>query len=125
MTERELKRELGTTSAVMITVGSVIGSGIFMKPLAVSQALPGIEWVFGLWIGLGLVCLCGAFAYGELGAMLPEAGGQYAFLRESWGRLPAFLYGWVLLLVINTGTLAALAVAFAEQFTHFVPWKDD
>lgn len=124
MAEPELKRNLGLTSAVMITVGSVIGSGIFMKPYAVAQALPGVEWVYGLWIGLGLICLCGAFAYGELGAMFPEAGGQYAFLREGWGRGVGFLYGWVLLLVINTGTLAALAVAFASFFARLVPMDE-
>jgi APA family basic amino acid/polyamine antiporter len=124
MAEPELKRNLGLTSAVMITVGSVIGSGIFMKPYAVAQALPGVEWVYGLWIGLGLICLCGAFAYGELGAMFPEAGGQYAFLREGWGRGVGFLYGWVLLLVINTGTLAALAVAFAQYSDSLMPMND-
>ncbi len=125
MTSREgaggqLARRLGLTSAVMITVGSVIGSGIFLKPLDVALALPSTEWIYGLWIALGLVCLFGAFAYAELGAMLPEAGGAYAFLREGWGRLPAFLYGWCLLLVINTGTLAALAVAFSNTLATVI-----
>ena len=99
----------------MITVGSVIGSGIFLKPLEIAQSLPSAGWIHAAWIGLGAVCLFGAFAYAELAAMLPEAGGQYAFLRESWGRFVAFLYGWCFLLVINTGTLAGLAVAFADQ----------
>lgn len=121
MSQPGLVRRLGLTSAILITVGSVIGSGIFLKPLAVSQALPSLGWVFLLWGGLGAVCLCGAFAYGELGAMHPEAGGQYAFLREGWGRPVAFLYGWTLLLVINTGTLAALAVAFAQFLAELMP----
>jgi APA family basic amino acid/polyamine antiporter len=105
----------------MITVGSVIGSGIFLKPLVVAQNLPSAEWVYGVWAVLGIVCLCGAFAYGELGAMMPEAGGQYAFLREAYGRFVGFMYGWVLLLVINTGTLAALSVAFADTLSKVVP----
>lgn len=92
----------------------MIGSGIFLKPLSVSQALPSEPWIYGLWLGLGLLCLCGAFAYAELGAMFPEAGGQYAFLREGWGRGVAFLYGWTFFWVINSGTVAALALAFAD-----------
>jgi APA family basic amino acid/polyamine antiporter len=99
----------------MITVGAVIGSGIFLKPLSVSQSLPDVAWIFALWIGLGLVCLFGAFAYAELGAMFPEAGGQYAFLREGYGRGIAFLYGWTFFWVINSGTVAALALAFADN----------
>jgi len=110
----ELRRSLGLVSAIAVIVGGVIGSGIFMKPLEISKSLPSEAWIYGVWAGLGLVCLFGAFAYAELGAMLPEAGGQYAFLREGWGRFAAFLYGWCLFFVINTGTLAALAVAFGE-----------
>ncbi len=112
--EPELRRALGTPSAIAITVGSVIGSGIFLKPLAVAQALPSEPAVYLVWALLGLTCLCGAFAYGELGCLMPEAGGQYAFLREAWGRFPAFLFGWCFFLVINTGTIAALSVAFGE-----------
>lgn len=114
MTTGHLQRRLGLTSAISITVGAVIGSGIFLKPLPVAQALPSESWIFLFWIGLGVVCLFGAFAYGELGAMFPEAGGQYAFLREAWGETTAFLYGWVFFWVINSGTVAALAVAFAQ-----------
>ena len=110
-----LQRRLGLTSAISITVGAVICSGIFLKPLKVAQGLPSEEWVYLLWIGLGLVCLFGAFAYAELGAMFPEAGGQYAFLREGWGRFVAFLYGWTFFWVVNAGTMAALALAFAEN----------
>lgn len=116
-----LQRRLGLTSAISITVGAVIGSGIFLKPLAVAQSLPSPAWIFALWIILGLVCLCGAFAYAELGAMFPEAGGQYVFLREGWGKPVAFLYGWVFFWAINSGTLAALAVAFAEYLLPLYP----
>ena len=116
----ELKRSLGLVSAISITVGAVIGSGIFMKALGVAQNLPDANWIYGTWIVLGLVCLFGAFAYAELGSLFPEAGGQYAFLRESWGRFPAFLYGWTFLLVINSGTLAALAAGFALNLSSVV-----
>jgi APA family basic amino acid/polyamine antiporter len=111
----QLQRRLGLPSAISITVGAVIGSGIFLKPLSVAQALPDAAWIYALWAGLGVVCLFGAFAYAELGAMFPEAGGQYAFLREGWGRFVAFLYGWTFFWVINAGTVAALALGFAEN----------
>lgn len=115
MESGQLQRRLGLVSAISITVGAVIGSGIFLKPLSVAQALPSEGWIHLMWIGLGIVCLFGAFAYAELGAMLPEAGGQYAFLREGWGRMVAFLYGWTFFWVINAGTVAALALGFAEN----------
>jgi APA family basic amino acid/polyamine antiporter len=115
MQSGQLQRRLGLVSAISITVGAVIGSGIFLKPLAVAQALPSEAWIHALWVGLGIVCLCGAFAYAELGAMLPEAGGQYAFLREGWGRGVGFLYGWTFFWVINAGTIAALSLGFAEN----------
>jgi len=123
MTQPGLQRHLGLTSAILLVVGSVIGSGIFMKPLVISQALPDATWILGAWAVLGFVCLCGALAYGELGAMFPQAGGQYAFLREAYGPFVAFLYGWCLLLVINTGTLAALCVAFSENLDRIVPMQ--
>jgi len=116
-----LQRRLGLTSAISITVGAVIGSGIFLKPLIVAQSLPSVGWIFFLWIALGLVCLCGAFAYAELGAMFPEAGGQYVFLREAWGKEVAFLYGWVFFWAINSGTMAGLATAFAEYLLPLLP----
>jgi APA family basic amino acid/polyamine antiporter len=114
MTTGQLQRRLGLTSAVSITVGAVIGSGIFLKPLPVARSMPSEGWIYLLWVGLGLVCLFGAFAYAELGSMFPEAGGQYAFLREGWGRFVSFLYGWTFFWVINAGTVAALALAVAK-----------
>ncbi|HMS15429.1 MAG TPA: amino acid permease [Planctomycetota bacterium] len=121
----QLKRLLGLRSAILLVVGSVIGSGIFLKPLQISQNLPSEGWILAAWAILGLVCLCGAFAYAELGAMFPEAGGQYAFIREAWGRFPAFLYGWTLMLVINSGTLAALAVIFGKNIGVLFPSVQD
>jgi len=117
----QLQRRLGLASAVSITAGAVIGSGIFLKPLVIAQSLPSVGWIFFLWVALGFVCLCGAFAYAELGALFPEAGGQYVFLREGWGREVAFLYGWVFFWAINSGTLAALATAFAEYLLPLLP----
>lgn len=116
----DLKRELGPVSAVMITVGAVIGSGIFLKPWEISHYLPDTTSVLLLWVAVGVISLFGGLAYAELGAMFPEAGGQYAFLREGWGRLPAFLFGWTFLIVINSGTMAALAVAFATSLSTIV-----
>lgn len=121
MTKTELRRSLGATSAVMITVGSIIGSGVFFKPLDISRSLPDPTWIYAGWIVIGVVCLCGAIAFAELGAMLPEAGGQYTFLREGFGRLPAFLYGWCFLLIINTGSVAALSVVFASSLATLIP----
>ena len=120
MSAPTLKRHLGLLSATMVVVGSVIGSGIFYKPLDIAQSMPDVPSILACWAVLGVICLFGAFAYGELGAMLPEAGGQFAFLREAYGPFVAFLYGWCLLLVINTGTLAALAVAFAGTVGRLV-----
>jgi len=121
----ELRRELGVVSAVAVTVGGVIGSGIFFKPWGIAQSVPGAAWVHLLWAGLGVVCLFGALAYAELGCLFPEAGGQYAFLREGWGRFVAFLYGWCLFWVINTGTIAALAVIFADTIAAVAGFSKD
>lgn len=109
-----LERRLGTFSATTIIVGSMIGSGIFIAPsiMASYVATPGV-WL-GLWLVGGALTLLGALSYAELCAMMPRAGGQYVFLREAFGRLPAFLYGWTLFLVIQTGFNAAVAIAFAK-----------
>lgn len=120
----QLRKSLGLGSAVAITAGGVIGSGIFLKPWEVAQYLPDPISVLLCWIGLGLVCLCGGFAYAELGTMFPQAGGQYAFLREGWGSFVAFLYGWCLLLVINSGSIAALSVAFSTSLQTVLPMSN-
>ena len=109
-----LQRRLGVFSATTIIVGSMIGSGIFIAPsiMAGYVAAPGI-WI-GLWLVGGALTLLGALSYGELCAMMPQAGGQYVFLREAFGPTVAFLYGWTLFLVIQTGFNAAVAIAFAK-----------
>jgi len=110
----KLDRRLGVFSATTIIVGSMIGSGIFIAPsiMAGYVATPGV-WL-GLWLVGGGLTLLGALAYAELCAMMPHAGGQYVFLREAFGKVTAFLYGWTLLLVIQTGFNAAVAIAFAK-----------
>ena len=117
----QLVRRLGLTSAISITVGSVIGSGIFLKPLAVASSIPNDWAIYFAWALLGLVCLCGAFAYGELGAAYPGAGGLYTFLERAFGRQTAFLFGWCYFLVVNTGAVAALAAAFAAAVSRITP----
>jgi APA family basic amino acid/polyamine antiporter len=109
-----LERRLGVFSATSIIVGSMVGSGIFIAPsiMAAYVATPGI-WL-GLWLVGGILTLLGALSYAELSAMMPHAGGQYVFLREAFGPRLAFLYGWTLFLVIQTGFNAAVAIAFAK-----------
>ncbi|MEK7331636.1 MAG: amino acid permease, partial [Candidatus Eisenbacteria bacterium] len=107
-------RRLGLFSATMVVIGGVIGSEIFLNPSIVAQrggtpALTTFSWVLG-----GLIALLGAFYYAELGNRMPRVGGGYAYLRDAYGPLPAFLYGWALLLVISTGAIAAVAVTFAR-----------
>jgi APA family basic amino acid/polyamine antiporter len=114
MATATLERRLGVFSATTLIVGSMIGSGIFIAPsiMAAYVAAPGI-WL-GLWFVGGALTLLGALSYAELCAMMPQAGGQYVFLREAFGRVVAFLYGWTLFLVIQTGFNAAVAIAFAK-----------
>lgn len=121
MSEPRLARELSLFDAAAIIVGSVIGSGIFFAPsiMAAYVETPGL--LLGLWILGGVLTLCGALAYGELAAAFPRAGGQYVYLREAFGPLLGFLYGWTFLLAINTGLVAAVAVAFAKTLGVFVP----
>jgi len=107
------RRSLGLFSGTMAVVGGVIGSGIFINPAIVAQRVGTAQGTLGVWILGGIVALIGAFCFGELGQRRPQAGGSYVYLREALGPLPAFLYAWVLLLVIATGAIAAVAVTFA------------
>src|SRR2546428_11244773 len=118
----ELTRTLRMRGLTFIVVGTVIGSGIFTVPGAVLRDTGGdVGFALLAWVLGGGVSLLGALTYGELGAMLPEAGGAYVYVREAFGRLPAFLLGWTLFFVISTGSVATLAVAFAEYLRQFVP----
>ncbi|MGI8844315.1 MAG: APC family permease [Gemmatimonadaceae bacterium] len=116
----ELPRKLGMLSATMIVVGAIMGGGIFFTPANVAQHLDGVAIILGVWAIGGLVALAGAFTFAELGAMRPQAGGAYVYLRETMGGLPAFLYGWMLLTTIGSGAAAAVAVAFANYLGQYV-----
>ncbi len=105
----------------MLVAGSMIGSGIFIVSADIARTLNSPLWLLMVWLLTGVITLLGALAYGELAAMYPRAGGQYVFLRESMGPLVGFLYGWTLFVVIQTGTIAAVAVAFGRFLAVFVP----
>jgi APA family basic amino acid/polyamine antiporter len=109
-----LRPELTLFDSAMIVAGSMIGSGIFIVSADIARNVGSPGALLAVWIISGLMTIAGALAYGELSAMMPQAGGQYVFLREAYGGLWAFLFGWTLLLVIQTGTIAAVAVAFAR-----------
>jgi APA family basic amino acid/polyamine antiporter len=107
-------KALTLTDATMLVAGSMIGSGIFIVSADISRSVGSPLWLLLAWVAAGVITLLGALAYGELAAMYPRAGGQYVFLRESMGPLMGFLYGWTLFIVIQTGTIAAVAVAFGR-----------
>lgn len=108
-------------SAAMLVVGGIIGSGIFFTPSETAKELPTAGWVLVIWAVGGVVAFAGALTYAELGALIPDAGGAYVYIREAFGALPAFLYGWMSLLLIASGAIAAVAVGFAGYVAHFVP----
>ncbi len=111
---------LGTFDAVMVVVGAIIGAGIFLNPAVVAQRVGSSGSVLLAWCLGGAIALVGAFCFAELGNRLPRAGGGYVYLREAFGPLPAFLYGWTQLLVINTGAIAAVAITFASYAADVV-----
>ena len=117
----DLKKVLGLWEAVCVILGSVIGSAIFVVPAKVALDTPSISGIVAAWLLGGLFTLAGALTLAELGAMLPKAGGPYVYLREAYGRLPAFLLGWAEFLVIRTGSMATLAAAFALYFAVLRP----
>lgn len=117
----KLPRVLGPFDAVSIVVGGIIGSGIFLKPGAVAQHVDSFGLIISVWIFVGIITLCGALTLAELAAMLPHAGGPYVYLREAYGRLPAFLWGWTELTIIRPGSVGALAVATAIYLNEIVP----
>jgi APA family basic amino acid/polyamine antiporter len=107
-------RELGTFDSVMIVIGTMIGSGIFLVPADMSRTVGSAGWLLVAWLVTGVLTITAAISYGELASMIPEAGGMYVYLREAFSPLWGFLYGWTLFTVIQTGTIAAVAVAFAR-----------
>jgi basic amino acid/polyamine antiporter, APA family len=123
--DTEFHRGLGLYDSTMVVVGSMIGSGIFIVSADMSRTNGSPGWLLGAWVVTGLLTVVGALSYGELAAMMPRAGGQYVYLREAFSPLWGFLYGWTLFLVIQTGTIAAVAVGFARYFGALVPWIAD
>src|SRR5688572_415000 len=120
--DAEFTRGLGLFDATAVVVGSMIGSGIFIVSADMARNLGSPGWLLVAWAITGVLTVTGALSYGELAAMMPRAGGQYVYLREGYSPLPGFLYGWTLFLVIQTGTIAAVAVAFARYTGYLVPW---
>src|SRR5436305_1368474 len=112
---------LGPVDATMIVIGSMIGSGIFITSAESARLIGAPGWLLLAWAVAGLMTITGALCCSELATMMPRAGGVYVFLRESYGPSLGFLYGWTLFLVVQTGTIAAVAIAFAKFFGVFVP----
>ena len=121
MHSQELSRRLGLWDSAAIVVGTIIGSGVFIVPGSIARDLPSGEWMLGIWLAAGALSLCGALAFAELGAMLPHSGGQYVYLREAYSPLWGFLFSWVLLLVVRSGSTATLAVGFSIYLGYFLP----
>jgi len=123
--EVQMKKELGLLDATMLVAGSMIGSGIFIVSADIMRYVGSAGWLLIIWLLTGLITLTAALSYGELSAMYPRAGGQYVYLREAYNRLVAFLYGWALFTVIQTGTIAAVGVAFAKFAAYLFPSVSD
>jgi APA family basic amino acid/polyamine antiporter len=117
-----LARRLGPFDATMLVMGGIIGSGIFVNPAEVARQVSTPILIVGAWLIGGVIAVAGAFVYAELATRRPEVGGQYAYLRDAWGPMPAFLYGWSLLLVIQSGGMAAVAIIFADHFLELTRW---
>jgi basic amino acid/polyamine antiporter, APA family len=115
-----LARRLTVFDATMLVMGGIVGSGIFVTPAEVARHVTTPVLIVGVWVLGGLVALAASFVYAELAARRPEVGGQYAYLRDAYGPMPAFLYGWALLLVIQSGGMAAVAITFARYFAELV-----
>src|SRR6201987_866117 len=120
--EQKFVRGLGLLDSTMLVAGSMIGSGVFIVSAIIARQVGSPGWLLVVWIVTGLLTLMAALSYGELAAMMPKAGGQYVYLREAFSPLWGFLYGWTLFLVIQTGTIAAVAVGFARYSGVLIPW---
>lgn len=119
------KRELGLMDGTMLVVGSMIGSGIFIVSSDMVRQLGSAGWLIAMWVLTGTITVIAAVSYGELSAMFPKAGGQYVYIKEAYGKLVGFLYGWSFFAVIQTGTIAAVGVAFAKFTAYLFPIVSD
>lgn len=122
MNEAPLERALSTADATLITIGGTLGTGIFLTTSAIAKSVPDPRGILLLWLGGGLLALAGALTYAELGGMFPSAGGIYVYLKEAYGSLAGFLFGWASFFVIMTGGIAVLAVGFGEYLGAFLPF---
>ncbi len=120
-TQPNLAQRLGLPTAIAVVIGSVIGSGIFLVPQKIAFTLGDAGWILAVWIFGGLLSLAGALTNAEIAGMIPAAGGQYVYFREIYGDFPAFLYGWTTFSVYQTGSIAAIAVAFGKYLGFFFP----
>src|SRR5207245_10412834 len=118
---RSLVKGLGLLDSTTLVIGSMIGSGIFIVSADIARQTQSPGLLILTWVVTAALTLIAALTYGELAAMMPRAGGQYVYLREAFGPLSGFLFGWTMFLVIQTGTIAAVAVAFAKYTGAFVP----
>lgn len=123
--EEEFKKELGLLDGTMLVVGSMIGSGIFIVSADIARQVGSTGWLILIWLISGLITMIAAVSYGELSAMFPNAGGQYVYLKEAYNKLIAFLYGWSFFAVIQTGTIAAVGVAFSKFAAYLIPAVSD
>src|SRR5438093_11177901 len=124
-TEQKFVRGLGLLDSTMLVAGSMIGSGIFIVSSIIARQVGAPGWLLVVWIVTGVLTLVAALSYGELAAMMPKAGGQYVYLREAFSPPRGFLYGWTLFLVIQTGTIAAVAVGFSRYMGVLIPWVSE
>src|SRR6187402_1983544 len=115
------KPSLGLFDATMLVAGSMIGSGIFIVAADIIRNVGSSGWLIAVWLITGFMTLTAAVSYGELSAMFPKAGGQYVYLKEAYNKLIAFLYGWSFFAVIQTGTIAAVGVAFSKFTAYIMP----
>ncbi|MDQ6913561.1 MAG: amino acid permease [Verrucomicrobiota bacterium] len=123
--DEKFVRGLGLLDSTMLVAGSMIGSGVFIVSAIIGRQVGSPGWLLVVWIVTGLLTLMASLSYGELAAMMPKAGGQYVYLREAFSPLWGFLYGWTLFLVIQTGTIAAVAVGFARYTGVLIPWVSE
>lgn len=119
--DAQLVQAIGLRGAILIVIGGVIGSGIFLTTGSMAAQVPSVSMLMAAWIAGGLLAMAGGLTYAEMGSMFPRSGGPYVFLSEAYGPVWGFLFGWACQLVILTGTVATVAVGFAEYFSYFVP----
>ena len=123
--QEEFKKELGLLDGTMLVVGSMIGSGIFIVSSDMVRQVGSAGWLIAIWVLTALLTIVAAVSYGELSAMFPKAGGQYVYIKEAYGKLIGFLYGWSFFAVIQTGTIAAVGVAFSKFAAYIIPSFSD